>query len=117
IFLENIEVLRAGAKGISIGKTGDGKTVLIQDAVPGDVVNVDVFKKKSKYLEGKAVEILKKSEYRTNPKCLHFGICGGCKWQNLSYEAQLKFKQDEVANHLKRIAKFENLEIMPILGS
>ncbi len=117
IFLENIEVLRAGAKGVSIGKSPDGKTVLIQDAVPGDVVNVSVFKKKSSYLEGKAVEILRKSEYRVDPKCEHFGVCGGCKWQNLSYDAQLKFKQDEVENNLKRIGKFENLEITPILGS
>ena len=117
IFLENIEVLRAGAKGVSIGKSPDGKTVLIQDAVPGDVVNVSVFKKKSSYLEGKAVEILKKSEFRVEPKCIHFGVCGGCKWQNLSNEAQLKFKQDEVENNLKRIGKFENLEITPILGS
>lgn len=117
IFLENIEVLRAGAKGVSIGKLPDGKTVLIQDAVPGDVVNVSVYKKKSSYLEGKAVEILQKSPYRTDPKCVHFGVCGGCKWQNLSYEAQLKFKQDEVENNLKRIGKFENLSITPILGS
>ena len=117
IFLENIEVLRAGAKGVSIGKSPDGKTVLIQDAVPGDVVNVSVFKKKSSYLEGKAVEFLKKSEFRVEPRCIHFGICGGCKWQNISYEAQLKFKQDEVENNLKRIGKFENLEVSPILGS
>ena len=117
IFLENIEVLRAGAKGISIGKTEDGKTVLIQDAVPGDVVNVSVHKKKSSYLEGRATEILKKSAFRVEPKCIHFGVCGGCKWQNLSYDAQLKFKQEEVENNLKRIGKFEDLEITPILGS
>src|SRR5690606_27291625 len=117
IFLENIEVLRAGAKGVSVGKTEDGKTVLIQDAVPGDVVNVSVFKKKSSYLQGKATEILKKSEFRVEPKCIHFGVCGGCKWQNLSYDAQLKFKQDEVENNLKRIGGFRDLEITPILGS
>lgn len=117
IFLENIEVLRAGAKGVSIGKTEDGKTVLIQDAVPGDVVNVNVHKKKSSYLEGKATEILKKSPYRVEPKCIHFGVCGGCKWQNLDYAAQLQFKQDEVANNLLRIGGFQDLEITPILGS
>lgn len=117
IFLENIEVLRAGAKGISIGKTDEGKTVLIQDAVPGDLVNVSVFKKKSSYMEGKAVEILRPSPHRVTPRCIHFGVCGGCKWQNLSYDAQLKFKQDEVENNLLRIGKFENLEITPILGS
>jgi len=117
IFLENIEVLRAGAKGVSIGKTAEGKTVLIQDAVPGDVVNVSVFKKKSGYLQGKATEILQKSDFRVEPKCIHFGVCGGCKWQNLSYDAQLKFKQDEVENNLKRIGGFQDLEITPILGS
>lgn len=117
IFLENIEVLRAGAKGVSIGKTPEGKTVLIQDAVPGDLVNVSVFKKKSSYLEGKAVEILRPSEYRVNPKCIHFGVCGGCKWQNLAYSAQLRFKQDEVENNLKRIGGFHDLKVSPILGS
>lgn len=117
IFLENIEILRAGAKGVSIGKTSDGKTVLVKDAIPGDVVNVDVYKKKSSYLEGNAVEILKKSPYRITPRCIHFGVCGGCKWQNMSYETQLKFKQDEVENNLKRIGGFHDLEILPILGS
>src|SRR5690606_31175136 len=116
IFLENIEVLRAGAKGVSIGKTPEGKTVLIQDAVPGDLVNVSVFKKKSSYLEGKAVEILRPSEYRVNPKCIHFGVCGGCKWQNLAYSAQLRIKQDEVENNLKRIGGFHDLKVSPILG-
>ncbi|SMC44123.1 23S rRNA (uracil(1939)-C(5))-methyltransferase RlmD [Moheibacter sediminis] len=117
IFLENIEILRAGAKGISIGKSPDGKTVLVKDAIPGDVVNVNVYKKKSSYLEGNAVEILKKSPYRIDPKCIHFGTCGGCKWQNMSYETQLKFKQDEVENNLQRIGGFHDLEITPILGS
>ncbi len=117
IFLENIEVLRAGAKGVSIGKSPEGKTILIQDAVPGDRVNVSVYKKKSSYLEGKAVEILKPSEFRVQPRCIHFGVCGGCKWQNLAYKAQLQFKQDEVENNLKRIGGFDDLEISPILGS
>lgn len=117
IFLENIEILRAGAKGVSVGKTPDGKTVLVKDAIPGDIVNVDVYKKKSSYLEGNAVEIIRKSPYRIDPKCVHFGICGGCKWQNMAYETQLKFKQDEVENNLKRIGGFQDLEISPILGS
>lgn len=115
--LENIEILRAGGKGVSVGKTDDGKTVLVEDAVPGDVVKVLVYKKKANYLQGKAIEIFKKSPYRVEPKCEHFGVCGGCKWQSLSYEAQLKFKQDEVENNLKRIGGFESLEINPILGS
>ncbi|MFV0305948.1 MAG: 23S rRNA (uracil(1939)-C(5))-methyltransferase RlmD, partial [Moheibacter sp.] len=117
ILLKNIELLRAGAKGVSVGKTEEGKTVLVQDAVPGDIVNVLVHKKKSSYLQGRAIEILKESPYRTEAECEHFGICGGCKWQNLSYEAQLKFKQDEVENNLKRIGGFQDLETIPILGS
>lgn len=117
IFLENIEVLRAAAKGMSVGKTEDGKTVLIKGAVPGDVVNVTVHKKKSNYLEGKATDILKKSPDRVDPVCEHFGTCGGCSWQDLSYEAQLKFKQNEVENNLKRIGGFEDLDTSPILGS
>lgn len=115
--LENIEVLRAGAKGVSIAKSPEGKTILVKDAVPGDIVNVEVYKKKSSYMEANAIEVLKASEYRVTPRCEHFGVCGGCKWQNLSYEAQLKFKHDEVANNLLRIGGFQDLEITPILGS
>lgn len=117
ILLENIEVLRAGAKGVSIGKTEEGQTVLIQNAVPGDCVHVSVFKKKANYMEGKAIEIVRKSPDRVAPVCVHFGTCGGCKWQDLSYDAQLRFKQDEVENNLKRIGGFEDLTYEPILGS
>lgn len=115
--IEGIEALRAGAKGVSIGKTEDGKTVLIKGAVPGDVVNVSVYKKKSSYLEAKVTEIVKPSADRVQPVCEHFGVCGGCSWQDLSYQAQLKWKQNEVENNLKRIGGFDNLEIMPIIGS
>lgn len=115
--IEGIEVLRAGAKGVSIGKTEDGKTVLIKGAVPGDVVNVSVYKKKSSYLEAKVTEIVKPSADRVQPVCEHFGVCGGCSWQDLSYQAQLKWKQNEVENNLKRIGGFDDLEIMPIIGS
>lgn len=115
--IEGIEALRAGAKGVSIGKTEDGKTVLIKGAVPGDVVNVSVYKKKSSYLEAKVTEIVKPSADRVQPVCEHFGVCGGCSWQDLSYQAQLKWKQNEVENNLKRIGGFDDLEIMPIIGS
>lgn len=117
IILEGIEVLRAGAKGVSIGKTNDGKTVLIKGAVPGDVVNVSVYKKKSSYLEGRVLEIVKPSPDRVQPLCEHFGVCGGCSWQDLNYVAQLKWKQNEVENNLLRIGGFEMLDIQPILGS
>lgn len=117
IYLENIEVLRAGAKGMSVGRTEDGKTVLMKGAVPGDIVNVTIHKKKSNYLEGRATEIIQRSPHRVLPVCEHFGTCGGCSWQDLSYEMQLKYKQDEVENNLKRIGGFADLEISPILGS
>ncbi|MGB6094274.1 MAG: 23S rRNA (uracil(1939)-C(5))-methyltransferase RlmD [Moheibacter sp.] len=117
IQIQGIEALRAGAKGVSIGKTEDGKTVLIKGAVPGDVVNVSVYKKKSSYLEAKVTEIVKSSDDRVQPVCEHFGVCGGCSWQDLSYQAQLKWKQNEVENNLKRIGGFDDLEIMPIIGS
>lgn len=115
--LENIEILRAGAKGVSIAKSSDGKTILVKDAVPGDIAHVNVYRKKRSYLEANAIEIVKPSIYRVKPACEHFGVCGGCKWQDLSYDAQLKFKQDEVGDNLKKIGGFTDLEILPILGS
>lgn len=117
IILSNIEVLRAGAKGVSVGRTEEGKTILIKEAIPGDIVDVQVTKKKSSYLEGKAIAIHQKSPYRVEAACEHFGVCGGCKWQDMSYDAQLKFKHDEVISNLERIGGFENLEADYILGS
>ena len=115
--LENIKLFAAGAKGVAIGRTEEGKTVLVTGAVPGDSVNVRVRKSKSKYIEGEAVEILEYSADRVEPKCEHFGVCGGCKWQNLSYEKQLYFKQDEVLNNIRRIGGVDDFELVPILGS
>lgn len=115
--LENIKLLSAGAKGVSVGKTEDGKTVLVSGAVPGDLVNVRVKKSKSNYFEGEATEILEYSEYRVEPKCIHFGTCGGCKWQNIAYEKQLDFKHNEVVNNIKRIGGFQDFEAIPILGA
>ena len=117
IVLENIRLVAAGAKGIAIGRTDEGKTVLVSGAVPGDLVNARVKKSKSNYFEAEAIEILEKSPFRVEPKCVHFGVCGGCKWQNLSYEKQLEIKQDEVFNNIKRIGGLENFETLPILGS
>lgn len=115
--LENIELLSAGAKGVSVGKTEDGKTVLVSGAVPGDIVNARVKKAKSNYFEAEAVEIVKKSPDRIEPRCKHFGTCGGCKWQNLSYEKQLYFKQEEVFNNIKRIGGYDDFDCQPILGA
>ncbi len=117
LILENIKLLSAGAKGVSVGKTAEGKTVLVSGAVPGDLVNVRVKKAKSNYYEGEAVDILEYSEDRVDPKCVHFGTCGGCKWQNIAYEKQLDFKHSEVVNNITRIGGVSGFDIIPILGS
>ena len=117
IVFNHIKVLDAGAKGVSVAKAPDGKVVFIPNVVPGDVVDVQTFKKRKSYYEGKAVRFHEFSEFRTEPVCQHFGVCGGCKWQNMKYDQQLVFKQNEVKNHLQRIGKIEIPEFEPILGS
>ena len=114
---ENIEVIDAGAKGKTIAKAPDGKVVFLPNAVPGDVVDVQTFKKRKAYYEGKATVFHKLSDKRTTPACEHFGTCGGCKWQNMAYEHQLFYKQKEVTNNLTRIGHIELPEVTPILGS
>lgn len=117
IVFENVKVLDAGAKGVSVAKAPDGKVIFIPNVVPGDVVDVQTFKKRKAYYEGKAVNFHEYSEHRIDPICEHFGVCGGCKWQNMKYEQQLFYKNQEVYNHLKRIGKVELPEFEPILGS
>ncbi|GJQ03602.1 23S rRNA (uracil(1939)-C(5))-methyltransferase RlmD [Capnocytophaga canimorsus] len=117
LVFENIEVIDAGAKGKSVAKAPDGRVIFLSDAVPGDVVDVQTTKKRNAYYEGFVTKLYKSSERRTEPVCEHFGYCGGCKWQNMSYEHQLFYKQKEVENNLKRLGKIELPEIQPILGS
>ncbi|ATA92508.1 23S rRNA (uracil(1939)-C(5))-methyltransferase RlmD [Capnocytophaga canimorsus] len=117
LVFENIEVIDAGAKGKSVAKAPDGRVIFLSDAVPGDVVDVQTTKKRNAYYEGFVIKLHKSSESRTEPVCEHFGYCGGCKWQNMSYEHQLFYKQKEVENNLKRLGKIELPEIQPILGS
>lgn len=117
ICFENIEVIDAGAKGKSIAKAPDGKIIFLSNAVPGDIVDIQTFKKRKAYYEGKAIKFYKFSEIRTAPKCEHFGTCGGCKWQHMDYEHQLLYKQNEVTNNLKRLGHLEFPEPNPILGS
>lgn len=114
---ENIEVLDAAAKGKSIAKAPDGKVIFLANAIPGDVVDVEAFKKRKAYYEGKAINFLSYSDKRVAPECEHFGTCGGCKWQHMGYEHQLFYKQQEVTNNLQRIGKVELPEITPISGS
>ena len=117
IVFDTVKVLDAGAKGVSVAKAPDGKVIFITNVVPGDVVDVQTFKKRKAYYEGKAIHFHEYSEHRTEPVCEHFGVCGGCKWQNMKYSQQLYYKQNEVYNHLKRIGKIEMPEFEPILGS
>jgi len=117
IVFDHIKVLDAGAKGVSVAKAPDGKVIFIPNVVPGDVVDVQTFKKRKAYYEGKAIKFHEYSEHRIEPVCEHFGVCGGCKWQNMKYSQQLYYKQNEVLNHLQRIGKIELPEFEPILGS
>ncbi|UUC45412.1 23S rRNA (uracil(1939)-C(5))-methyltransferase RlmD [Flavobacterium cerinum] len=117
IVFDTVKVLDAGAKGVSVAKAPDGKVIFIPNVVPGDVVDVQTFKKRKSYYEGKAVHFHEFSEYRVAPVCDHFGACGGCKWQNMNYDRQLFYKNQEVYNNLKRIGKIELPDFEPILGS
>jgi 23S rRNA (uracil1939-C5)-methyltransferase len=113
----NLEVIDAGAKGKTIAKAPDGKVVFLPNAVPGDVVDVQTYKQRKGYYEGKATAFHTYSDKRTEPACEHFGTCGGCKWQHMDYSHQLYYKEKEVINNLKRIGHLELPEITPILGS
>jgi 23S rRNA (uracil1939-C5)-methyltransferase len=117
IVFENITVLDAGAKGVSVAKAPEGQVIFIPNVVPGDVVDVQTFKKRKSYYEGKAINFHEYSIHRTEPVCQHFGACGGCKWQNMKYEQQLFYKNNEVYNNLTRIGKIDLPDFEPILGS
>ncbi|MCE3228337.1 MAG: putative methyltransferase [Bacteroidetes bacterium] len=114
--LENLEVVDISTEGKAIAKH-EGLVVFIEGAVPGDVVDVMVHRKKNSFAEGKVHEIKKLSPERVTPKCEHFGTCGGCKWQNFSYKEQLRFKQKYVYDAFTRIGKLEFEEMLPILGN
>ena len=114
---EKIEVIDAGAKGKTVGKAPDGRVIFLTNTVPGDIVDVQTTKKRKAYFEGIATNFHKLSDKRIEPRCQHFGICGGCKWQDMAYEHQLFYKQREVENNLKRIGHLELPEISPIIGS
>lgn len=114
---EKIEVVDAGAKGKAVAKAPDGRVIFLSNAVPGDVVDVQTFKKRKAFFEGEAIHFHQLSPKRSEPVCQHFGQCGGCKWQHMAYEHQLFYKQKEVENNLRRIGGVELPEIHPILGS
>ena len=114
--LEKVTVTGYAAEGKSLARQ-DGKVIFIEGAVPGDVVDVFVSTNKKDYGEGKATKFHEYSTERTTPFCMHFGTCGGCKWQMLPYAKQLEYKQQEVAQNFRRIGKIALPEMMPIVGS
>ena len=116
ILIENIEIIDTANKGKSVAKH-DGRAIFVQGGVPGDICDITVFKRRKKFWEARIEKIHIYSNRRTNPKCEHFGTCGGCKWQNMKYESQLEFKQNEVLNNLKRIGGIELPIHSEILGS
>ena len=114
--LENIEITDVAAEGKAIAKV-DNLVVFVPYVVPGDVVDLQIRRKKHSYAEAEAVRFHKLSPKRTEPFCKHFGVCGGCKWQCLPYEEQLYYKQKQVVDNLTRIGKVVLPEVSPILGS
>jgi 23S rRNA (uracil1939-C5)-methyltransferase len=114
--IENLEITDVAAEGKSIGKTGN-MVVFVKGLVPGDIADIQITSMRKKFLEGYAKRMVKYSDMRSDPFCSHFGICGGCKWQNLPYEKQLHYKQKQVADNLQRIGKIELPDINPIIGS
>ena len=114
--LENVTITDVAAEGKSLVRVGD-MVVFVPFCVPGDVVDLQVKKKKHSYCEAEVIRFIEYSKVRATPFCEHFGVCGGCKWQNLPYEEQLAFKQQQVHDQLTRIGKIELPEFMPIKGS
>lgn len=114
--IENLEIVDIADKGKAVGKV-DEMVVFVSNLVPGDIADIQITRKKKNFLEGFPVQIKKKSEHRTEPFCKHFGVCGGCKWQNLSYEKQLYYKQKQVENSLQRLGQIELPETQDIIGS
>ena len=111
-----LEIIDINAKGMGVAKTLDGAVYFVKNVVPGDVVDVRVYKKRRGYFEAEPTHWVHISKERTDPVCEHFGVCGGCKWQHLSYEGQLRFKEKGVLHNLKHIGKLDIQSILPIAG-
>ena len=115
-FFEDVRIIDIAEEGKGVGKTDDF-VLFVDKAIPGDVADVQVYKSKKNFGEGRIVALKQPSEYRVEPFCEHFGTCGGCKWQHMDYTGQLKFKQKSVADALGRIAKIDVEGIMDIVPS
>lgn len=115
-FVSDLEIVDIAEEGKGVAKH-EGMVLFIERAVPGDVVDVELMRKKKNFIEGRVTAVKKASIHRTEPFCAHFGVCGGCKWQHMDYAAQLAFKQQYVQHVLQRIGKIEVTEMEPILPS
>ena len=113
---ENVEITDVAAEGKAIAKV-DGMAVFVPFAVPGDIVDIQITRKKRSFAEGKVVRFESYSENRAEPFCEHFGVCGGCKWQNLPYDEQLKYKNNQVTDNLERIGRIDLPTISQISGA
>ena len=116
VVLENISVTDYAAEGKALAKV-DGKVIFISGAVPGDVADIMLTKNKKDWAEARVTKISSYSTERVEPFCIHFGVCGGCKWQMLPYEKQLQYKQQEAQQNLQRIGKITDTVFLPIAGS
>lgn len=116
ILVENAEIIDISSEGKSVAKV-DGMVIFTEGGVPGDIADIMIHRKKNNYAEGKVIHLHRTSDNRVNPKCEHFGVCGGCKWQNMNYSTQLKFKEKTVYDALTRIGHLEITNMLPICGS
>ena len=114
---EGKALTRLAVSGERLAVSEDGIVCFVPNCVPGDIVDLQVTKKKHSFMEARVIRIVEPSKVRCEAKCKHFGVCGGCKWQILPYEEQLKYKQQQIVDNLTRIGKIELPEISPILGS
>jgi 23S rRNA (uracil1939-C5)-methyltransferase len=114
--LEKVRITDIGAEGNAIARI-DNQVVFVPMLIPGDIVDIQIRKKRKKYMEGSVVRFHEYSPDRIKPRCIHFGICGGCKWQHLPYQLQLHYKEKQVKDNLERIGKVNIGEVYPILGS
>jgi 23S rRNA (uracil1939-C5)-methyltransferase len=114
--LEKIEIIDAGSEGNAVARHGD-MVVFVPFGVPGDVVDIEIFKSKKSYAEGRIIRFHQHSKNRVEPFCSHFGLCGGCKWQHMDYPTQLHYKQKQVEDSLRRIGKIGDPLVRPIIGS
>jgi 23S rRNA (uracil1939-C5)-methyltransferase len=112
----NVPVADINSKGKAVAKS-ENLVIFVDHAVPGDVIDIQITKKKKNYSQGRVIKVQKESTDRVEPFCKHFGTCGGCKWQNLDYQAQLKYKASWIVQNFRKIGGIEVPEILPILGS